>query len=123
MSKNLHGSFPRLAIVNRHPKTQQQKPVATTQAPNTGRMTVMPKVPRRGALALLWAWWNGGCRFFMTGPVRPRGAALLSFRRPGMRAHLVRPAFAGGGFCGKKASGTVRWHGDHAIAPQEEGRG
>jgi hypothetical protein len=138
MSKHQQNRFPRLAIVGPTEKPAGQQPPGprwwgpqrsrlkqathTTRMPSQAiRMAVMPTLSRNLWFAAVGRMWSFLRSYFVTGPERRRGAAVLSFRRDagaGFRRVISQESFAS-----KKRNGNVRWNNDCGVAPQEGGRG
>ncbi len=142
MNKHQHDRFPRLAIVgptDRKPRQQPagrpwwgpqrsrnlslQQTTQTSQVPcHELRMAVMPTLSRN-LLFVAIAWiWNFLRSYLVSGAGRRRGAAVLSFRRHAGLAPAFRRVMVEESFASKKPNGTVRWHSECEVAPQEGGR-
>jgi len=89
----------------------------------SSRITVISKRPRRRVVSVLANVWSVVRGYLAPEPAVRRRALVLAFRRPDGHGHLVPQGFAVGDVLGKRANGRARWQGDHAAAPQEEGRG
>jgi hypothetical protein len=145
MNKYQHDRFPRLAIVGPTDRKPRQQPAGrpwwgpqrsrnlslkqashTNQTPQVPcheiRMAVMPTLSRNLLLVAI-AWiWNLLRSYFVSGAERRRGAAVLSFRRTAGLAPAFRRVMVEESFASKKPNGTVRWHSECEVAPQEGGR-
>ncbi len=87
------------------------EPAQKLHAPSPSlRMAVMPTLSRNLWFAVMVRIFHFIRDYFVTGTARQRGAVILSFRH---RAAQPR----------KKSSGSVYWHRDQGVAPQEGGRG
>jgi hypothetical protein len=143
MSKHQHNRFPRLAIVGptEKPATQQppgprwwgpqssrslnlkQATQATRMPSQAIRMAVMPTLSRNLWFLAMGRIWNFLRSYFVTGPERRRGAAVLLFRRDAGAGAGFRRVISQERFASKKPNGNLRWNNDCGVAPQEGGRG
>ena len=129
MSKYPQDRFPRLSIVGSTNKklrpvgTQwwgpkrsrnlslHNQPPQKLHAPSQSiRMAVMPTLSRNLWVTAIARICHLIRDYFVTGTAQQRGAVVLSFRRHAAQAR-------------KKSSGSVCWHSDQEVAPQEGGRG
>ena len=129
MNKYPQDRFPRLSIVGSTNKklrpagTQwwgpkrpcelslQNEPAQKVQVPSQSiRMAVMPALSRNVWFAAIVRICHFIRDYFVTGAAQQRGAEILSFRRHAAQAR-------------KKSSGSVYWHSEQEVAPQEGGRG
>jgi hypothetical protein len=83
-------------------------------------MAVMPTLSRNLWFAAIARIWNFLRSYFDRGKERPRGAAVLAFRRhagPGFHRVMAQESFAS-----KKPNGSVHWQSNCGVAPKEGGR-
>ena len=145
MGKYSQERFPRLAIVGAHGNKQQLKPAAerwwgpertrpwrrdpaapttpaTCYSESRPRTAVMPHSSAGWLVTCVFNLWRSVESYFMTPDPQKRRAAVLSFRRYGLRTHDVRQALAGETFTGKKNNGSVHWTSEEEVSPREGGR-